>query len=552
MQFFRWIGNRSPRLQLSPVSTASSSRDRGRSGFAVEPLEDRRLLTLVPVTLNITEVIQVRNPDGTGSGDGDYFARVTIGANPAETSSEIESSHFEPGWTFTRFVDDAAGNIPVRIELFDSDTTDNDVVDIRSSDGQTVLDFVFNPADGKIQGAPEGSGDADGDAKLFFDMFVSTPVAVTIIKFEQIDEPDDNDPTEDDGGDYNFGVKIDNYEWQDLGGNTFYNAGFVNETFVRFVDPSDPLVRVRIMAEDFDDFSDDDHMDISARPGVHDLFLTYNLYTQQWIEDDTSLRSPINFSTGDGDRGKIYFDIKPGIDTDGDSLPDRWETDGIDADGDGDPDFFLNSDPRHKDLFVEVDAMVGLAPDPGAISDVIAAFAAVPNSFLQNPDGLDGINLRVQLDESDIPMAAWSDGFTEFYAIKNGTVPGTTPRFGTLAERADANAANILAAKELVYRYAMFAQSFGTQGSSGQAEIRYEPGTLHVQGGNDFYVALGAIPDTRNRQAGTFMHELGHTLGLLHSGDQVSTVDDDQFNNKANYHSVIDMLEVFDNNTQPS
>ena len=58
-------------------------------------------------------------------------------------------------------------------------------------------------------------------------------------------------------------------------------------------------------------------------------------------------------------------------------------------------------------------------------------------------------------------------------------------------------------------------------------------------GGNDFIVTLGRWLDedgnpggTWRDQSGTFMHELGHTLGLLHGGD-------DDIGFKPNYLSIM-------------
>ena len=81
-----------------------------------------------------------------------------------------------------------------------------------------------------------------------------------------------------------------------------------------------------------------------------------------------------------------------------------------------------------------------------------------------------------------------------------------------------------------LYRYCIFGFSFGTKSTSGLCEI----------GGNGFLVTLGKGPiqfGTRDQQAGTFMHELGHTLGLLHGGNQDDGTD--RFNYKPNYHSVM-------------
>ncbi len=73
----------------------------------------------------------------------------------------------------------------------------------------------------------------------------------------------------------------------------------------------------------------------------------------------------------------------------------------------------------------------------------------------------------------------------------------------------------------------------------------------------EFFVSLGANgygldPNTNhpvgteNQQDGTFMHELGHNLGLLHGGNQVIGTDD--VNCKPNYLSVMNYLFQFKSN----
>lgn len=94
----------------------------------------------------------------------------------------------------------------------------------------------------------------------------------------------------------------------------------------------------------------------------------------------------------------------------------------------------------------------------------------------------------------------------------------------------------------MVFRYCVFAQQYGNSSSSGMAELP----------GDDFFVTLGAQGWQNWRVfliglrvlgtpgpfswddvvAGTFMHELGHTLGLRHGGT-------DHLRYKPNYHSVM-------------
>lgn len=212
-------------------------------------------------------------------------------------------------------------------------------------------------------------------------------------------------------------------------------------------------------------------------------------------------------------------------DADMDGLYDNWEL-GVKIDGnnDGAGDFELKSaNPLHKDLFVEVDAMAGRDPTLTTLGWVVASFASAPNNLVNNPDGLDGVTLHAELDETTLTLQGFPFGFLNFIGVKSA-------HFGTILERGNANADDLLAAKRKAYRYCIFADSHGFSTSSGLAEL----------GGNDLMVTHGlwGVPGgTPEQQAGTFMHELGHTLGLFHGGDQ------ELFSNhKPNYYSVMNYL----------
>ncbi len=219
-------------------------------------------------------------------------------------------------------------------------------------------------------------------------------------------------------------------------------------------------------------------------------------------------------------------------DRDGDSLLDSWEIDGIDVDGGGaDYDLAaLGADPDHKDIFIEVDFfdcnVAGGDCPPGdththdpranAINLIVNSFANAP---VPNPDGVDGVHLFVDPDGEGLPhqMDCELDN-TCFDLIKAGS-------FGTLAERTDPNSVNILAAKRLAFHYNLWVHNRPSMTSSGRAEMY----------GNDFIVSLGSWTGqirTQNQQAGTFMHELGHNLGLRHGGK-------DDTNCKPNYLSIM-------------
>lgn len=212
-------------------------------------------------------------------------------------------------------------------------------------------------------------------------------------------------------------------------------------------------------------------------------------------------------------------------DSDGDGLPDLWEARRlVDSNRDGITDLYLtDTDPCHKDLYVEVDYMSLHKPTDQAIQDVILAFARAP---VPNPDGKRGVNLHIQIDEEipheDLVPFGW--GLNQ---IRDSF-------FGTAAQRASVNAQNILTTKAEVYRYGLFLHQIDWNGFMFCAG-----GMTDHAPDRTFYVSLGCVGaanDSGHRvgtviqQAETFMHELGHALGLRHGGA-------DNFNCKPNYLS---------------
>jgi hypothetical protein len=222
-------------------------------------------------------------------------------------------------------------------------------------------------------------------------------------------------------------------------------------------------------------------------------------------------------------------------DTDGDGLLDCWEKNGIDFDGDGTIDYTIpGADWRHKDIYVEIDYMAQHQPNANAIADVIAAFAAAP---VANPDGTTGIRLHIDVDEQAL---AHNDNLA--FEPCTGAAPAGTPDFnatklaffGTSAQRANIQTRN---AKGFVYHYLLYVHNLlGLGGTSGCSELP----------GNDFVVSLGSWTSvgghpvgTRDQQAGTIMHELGHTLNLRHGGGNND-------NCKPNYLSVMSYARQID------
>ena len=235
--------------------------------------------------------------------------------------------------------------------------------------------------------------------------------------------------------------------------------------------------------------------------------------------------------------------VKIDGDADNDGLADSWERNGIDCDKDGILDLNLSAlkaDWKHKDLFVEIDYMGSDGthdhkPDPEAIEQVKTAFKNAP---VKNPDNKDGITLHVEIDE-EMQHADLFRVWTDYDAIRTGW-------FGNQTQR---NSIQAISAKKLVYRYCLFIHSqqwFNT--TSNAWEIEHSSGICEGSAdptgpANDFLVSLGGCPGgkgTTDEQAATFMHELGHALGLNHGGG-------DEINFKPNYLSIMNYAFQFPN-----
>lgn len=242
--------------------------------------------------------------------------------------------------------------------------------------------------------------------------------------------------------------------------------------------------------------------------------------------------------------------IPPDIsDKDGDGLLDSWETNGLDVDHDGVIDIDLpamGASVDHKDLFVEVDWMekdptfslfagrsvggVSYAPNLDALKDVSDAFLhkdtrvhidAGPNSIMNPITGEKWGDRsranRVPYVENLVPEHGSGDDayydWTKFNATKDG---------------------NFESARQYVFRYAIYGAHFGVKEGSGwrSSGVAQVSGSPRV--GDSFLITQGGWSGgfSRREEAGTFMHELGHTLGLKHGGG-------DDYQYKPNYLSIM-------------
>ena len=205
----------------------------------------------------------------------------------------------------------------------------------------------------------------------------------------------------------------------------------------------------------------------------------------------------------------------------------------VDADGYGlndDVELTLGSNPAHKDIFIQVDWLVvngrSMKPRDGLIAILQNSFAVAPVS---NPDGLPGITVHVELGNEIVDSreaigymdAGYNYDWNDFDAIK---------------------AAYLNPAHVNTHHYCLFAKCIGGQGGAPTtiSGISRNNLTNFTAGASDFIVALGADawhnwPNSSLYyliQSGTFMHELGHDIGLRHGGV-------DHVNWKPNFLSVM-------------
>ncbi|MBM7841571.1 choice-of-anchor L domain-containing protein [Herpetosiphon giganteus] len=235
------------------------------------------------------------------------------------------------------------------------------------------------------------------------------------------------------------------------------------------------------------------------------------------------------------------------IDTDGDGLLDSWEINGVNG-----VDLpAMGADPYHKDIFVEADYMLTTngnvphshKPDQMSMDWVVTAFALAPVS---NPDGIQGINLHID-SGPDSKMKA--DG-TLWGSLSRATSVSHQYELGFMYPdiygytQYDWTQFNLLMdslfdeERHSIFHYTIFAHDI---------DVNYLPSGISAGSeagdpeGDHFIISIGDLinhPDHKMIEAGTFMHELGHNLGLDHGGQ-------DNIQNKPNYLSVMNYYFQF-------
>ena len=246
-------------------------------------------------------------------------------------------------------------------------------------------------------------------------------------------------------------------------------------------------------------------------------------------------------------------ELKNDDDVDGDGLCDSWELEGIGL-------FIINDDepnkkafypcedglkngcpsPNQLDIYIEIDYMPGYEPSDEALQSVI-------DIFEQNDIYLhiykeenrpieyhrDKIKIIDRLNASFTKIQIKSD----FTKIKERSFGYEEELFGQFGEPSD-----VLFAKRQAFHYALFVNQITDRGLKDTTGLSDILGNDMVIALGSYFIMFGGLSD--KEVAGTFMHELGHNLNLLHGGpnDDDDTTGTDQINCKPNYFSVMNYI----------
>ena len=240
-----------------------------------------------------------------------------------------------------------------------------------------------------------------------------------------------------------------------------------------------------------------------------------NWWTYSPSSSSSSYQPATSSSTPAASNSRAANSSSSTADSDGDGIPNSWEINGYDYDGDGQVDLDFpawGANPNKKDLFVEMDYMPGLLASQSELDTIVRTFASYP---VNNPDGSRGINIHLDAGDAYAKYDLGGGNEIQYQTLRNEQTVGQLRQ------------SNSDPARNGIFHYMVFGDYYtDAPGSSGIAQID----------GLNFAVTLGpqywGNNVSSNTYVGTFIHELGHNLGLYHGGD-------DDVNFKPNYFSIM-------------
>lgn len=238
------------------------------------------------------------------------------------------------------------------------------------------------------------------------------------------------------------------------------------------------------------------------------------------------------------------------VDSDSDGFPDSWEepTGGVDTNNDGIIDLKLSefgATPNRADIFIQVGwtetrscvlwwcSTTNRRPSLDALHDVQKSFA------------LKGIRLHIDAGPASVMNpdtgAKWGaksrSGVAYSAPSRIRGYNSTTQDFDWTAEFDGIRTSLLTRQRDRIFHFALYVGDF--DGSSSGIARPSSSGPLQ---GRDFIVSRDRLPrdSARLAESGTFMHELGHNLGLAHGGSRTNN-----YNWKPNYPSVMNYMWQF-------
>lgn len=271
---------------------------------------------------------------------------------------------------------------------------------------------------------------------------------------------------------------------------------------------------------------------------------------------------------------EIEIGLTPSLpDSDGDGLFDDWENEGL-KDCEGNvvvPLHEMGADPDHKDVFVEHDWLPGSEPSAATIAFLKDRFAAAPadSGFvpdgddpddapdppIENPDGEPGINLWIDTGSLMEGGTLVGDDFGGGNEVELSDVPNGqfVPRVSgdadgnDIADFREVKDKSFDPARRAVFHYALGGPTAPGEpgppvpGKDSCSDGVDNDGNGFIDGEDDIWCfnggqsAGGANIFVGNSSASMLMHELGHSLGLGHGGDEPD-------NCKPNYLSIMNYV----------
>lgn len=221
-------------------------------------------------------------------------------------------------------------------------------------------------------------------------------------------------------------------------------------------------------------------------------------------------------------------------DTDEDGIPDDWERNGLDIDGDGAIDVdlaALGAEVGHRDLFVEVDFMKGAKLGQKQIEKVVDKFME-RDIWLHVDAGPNSTDFATGEKWGDLSR---SDTVDEMDMVMDSEDSGATTSDGVPVQYLWGNYVNenFSLERRPFFRHCLVVKKIVTvnKNDNGEFERNSISGISSDMPGQCFMIA-DWTDNFEFAPAATFMHELGHTLGLEHGGD-------DGVNYKPNHLSIM-------------